>query len=68
MKKMMDWKIWLTKWAYGVAASAGSAALFYTANYFETSTLPPEYAFWGGIGATVCLQLGNYIKHKYLDK
>jgi hypothetical protein len=63
-----DWKIWFQKWGLGIGATCLSAGLIYTSDFFITNPLPVEYAFWGGIAVTILNQIGNFIKHKYLEK
>ena len=62
-----DWKIWAKKWALGLGATLLGSACIYTADYFETTDFPPEYAFWSGLTVIVLQQIGNWIKHSYLD-
>ena len=60
------WKKWGEKWAKGLGATVVSAGLIYTANYITASELPADHAFWFGLVAICCVQIGNMIKHKYL--
>jgi len=63
---MQDWTIWFKKLGKGVAATAISAGLIYTAGYLEVTEFPAEYAMWGGLAAVICIQIGNWIKHAFL--
>lgn len=63
-----NFKIWAKKWLFGFAGIGVSAGLIWTADYINLSTLPPEYAFWGGLAAVICLQIGNMIKHSFLTE
>jgi len=56
-------KTWAKKWVYGVVATAGTAAVVYTADYLQATTFPVEYAFWGGLATIIIVQIGNAIKH-----
>lgn len=66
-KNMTDFdiKIWLKKWGWGFLAVGVSSGLIWTAEYIDVNTLPPEYAFWGGLISVVALQIGNMIKHTF---
>ena len=64
---MFDLKIWLTKWAKGMGIVVLATALLYTADYVNVSELPPEHAFWAGLVIIICSQLGNWIKHTYIE-
>ena len=59
-------KTWLIKYGKGLVIVLSSTGLLYTANHLEMSELPPEYAFWGGLIAVCCSQVGNWIKHSFL--
>lgn len=63
-----DWKIWLKKWGFGLGATVASTGLIYTSTFFVNNPLPPEYAFWGGLVVVFLSQIGNFIKHKYLNE
>jgi len=63
-----DFKIWLKKWGFGIGATLLSTGLIYTADYINITEFPVEYAFWAGIAVTVLNQIGNMIKHSYLEK
>ena len=62
-----DWGIWWSKLGKGLALVLSSAGLLYLGEYLTSNPLPEEYAFWGGLFTIACLQLGNYIKHNYLE-
>jgi hypothetical protein len=63
-----DWKIWFKKWGKGLGITLITTGCIYTAEYIElTQTeMPAEYAFYVGLVAISLMQIGNYIKHKYL--
>jgi len=62
-----DAKIWLRKWGYGLGATLLSTGLIFTADYIGLNSFPVEYAFYGGLLITFLNQIGNFIKHKYLE-
>lgn len=64
---MQDWKIWFKKLGKGVLATGISSGLIYTAGYLNLTEFPPEYAMWGGLAVVICSQIGNFVKHAYLE-
>ena len=61
-----NWKIWFKKLGKGLTVTVSAAGILYVAEYIELSTLPADYAFWGGLSVTILNQIGNWIKHKFL--
>ena len=62
-----DWKIWWGKLGKGIALVAGASVALYGAEYISVNPVPPEYALWGGLAIIILQQIGNYIKHEYLE-
>jgi len=62
-----DVKIWLKKWGFGLGATIASTGMIYTASFIGLNPFPPEYAFWGGMLVILLNQIGNFVKHKYLE-
>ena len=62
---MGDFKLdlWLKKFGRGLLLVMASTGLVYTAEQNQATDLPPDYAFWGGLIAICCMQIGNYVKH-----
>ena len=63
----MNWKIWGIKLAKGLGLTCVAAGLIYTADYVQATEFPVEYAFWAGIAYTFLSQIGNWIKHTFLE-
>jgi len=61
-----DWKIWFDKLSRGLAATLVATGLIYIGEYVNATELPYDQAFWGGLIATLCVTIGNAIKHQYL--
>ena len=62
-----NWTIWFKKLVKGLGLVLLSTGAIYTADYMNATEFPPEYAFTARLVVIILSQIGNYIKHSYLE-